>query len=346
MIISPVDRWMYIRCITNGIIEEYAKRVCGSQPFVEPPPKVGAKQFDILGLGAVSVDDFIYVQQYPPADSKTEVLGRDRKAGGLTAIALATAARLGASCAYAGVLGTDELSEFALDYLKAAQIDISFVKQTRSARPVYSNIIVDQHNGARTILYDLSQVIGANPKMDASLVRSSRVLFVDHVGVPGMVRAARIARSAGIPVVADFDNDDDPGFGELLKFADHVIVSESFATRVTGTKLAEKSAKALGRNRDVAVVTCGGQGCWYIARDWKAPKHQSAFAVKAVDTTGCGDVFHGAYAFALARGFALDERVRFASAAAALKAGARSGSDGLPTLKQVQKLCELSGKKS
>ena len=73
-----------------------------------------AKRFDVLGLGAVAVDDLIYVEAYPPPDAKAQVIGRQRRCGGLTSIALVTAARLGARCAYAGALGNDELSEFAL----------------------------------------------------------------------------------------------------------------------------------------------------------------------------------------------------------------------------------------
>jgi len=72
------------------------------------------RAIDILGLGAVAVDDLLYVSSYPPADSKVHVTSTDRQCGGLTATALVAAARLGCVCAYAGVVGTDENSEFAL----------------------------------------------------------------------------------------------------------------------------------------------------------------------------------------------------------------------------------------
>ena len=92
-----------------------------------------ANQIDILGLGAVAVDDVICVEGYPPADVKAQVIGRQRRFGGLTGIALVTAARLGARCAYAGTLGRDELSCFALESLKREKIDVSRVKRTASA---------------------------------------------------------------------------------------------------------------------------------------------------------------------------------------------------------------------
>ena len=83
-------------------------------------------------------------------------------------------------------------------------------------------------------------------------------------------------------------------------------------------------------------MTCGADGCWYLGGDDpQAPCHQPAMPVTVVDTTGCGDVFHGAYAAGLAKGLALPDRVRLASAAAALKATQRGGQGGIPTRSAV-----------
>ena len=86
--------------------------------------------------------------------------------------------------------------------------------------------------------------------------------------------------------------------------------------------------------QQLAAVTCGANGCFYLTEDNPSEaRHQPAFKVKAVDTTGCGDVFHGAYAAALARGMSAPERIRFASAAAALKAQKSGGAQrGIPSL--------------
>ena len=184
---------------------------------------------DILGLGAVAVDDLIFVDSYPPADAKARVVRRERHCGGLTATALVAAARLGARCAYAGVLGNDELSSFVLTCLEREGVEVSCAQRNSSARPVHSNIVVDQRRGTRNIFYDLERVVGASVRTPARLIRSCRVLFVDHMGVPGMVRAARLARRAGIPVVADLEIDDDPQFRQLLALADHLILSRDFA---------------------------------------------------------------------------------------------------------------------
>jgi sulfofructose kinase len=295
-------------------------------------------KIDVLGLGAVAVDDLIFVEVYPPPDAKARVVRRERHCGGLTATALVAAARLGGRCAYAGVLGHDSLSEFVVHCLEAEGIDVSRAPRTASAGPVYSNIVIDQRRGTRNIFYDLSQAFGASIRTPVDLIRSCRVLFVDHIGVPGMVRAARLARAAGIPVVADLEIAEHGQFRELLGLADHLIVSQAMAAKLTGAAAPAQSVRRLARaDRQIAVVTCGQQGCWYLAQGWATPKHQPAFKVRAVDTTGCGDVFHGAYAFALARGMELPDRIRFAAATAALKATRPGGQAGIPTLKAVQR---------
>jgi sugar/nucleoside kinase (ribokinase family) len=293
---------------------------------------------DILGLGCIAVDDLLYVATYPAPDTKTRIVRSERQCGGLTATALVAAARLGAQCAYAGTLGDDELSRFAINRLGEEGIDTSLVRGQPGARPIHARVIVDETRQTRTIFYDLE---GAQPAREdwppEEVVRAARALLIDHFGAEGMIRAARLARNAGWPVVADLESDQTPRFAELLGLPDHLIVSSEFACRLTG---APNPSNALDRlwsdTRAAVVVTCGAEGCWYRgSADTSRPVHQPAFAVKTVDTTGCGDVFHGAYAAALVEGQELAERIRFAAATAALKATQRGGQAGIPRRRAV-----------
>jgi sulfofructose kinase len=298
---------------------------------------------DILGIGCVAVDDLVYVEDYPAADSKTQITERERQCGGLTATALVAAARLGARCSFAATLGDDELSRFALDRLQQEGIDLQWIRRDAEARPIHSIIIIDQRRGTRTIFYDLDgvQTTGADwPDEDA--VRAARVLFVDHVVAEDAIRAAAIARAAGIPVVADLENDRSPRFSELLGLVDHLIVSRSFSEQLTGATDPAEAAQALvTSDRRAVVVTCGDQGCWYWGSDDPVPpRHQPAFEVNVVDTTGCGDVFHGAYAAALAEGLDLASRIRLAAATAALSATRSGGQAGIPARQTVEAFLE------
>jgi len=301
--------------------------------------------FDILGLGCVAIDELLYVPAYPAADAKVRVQRRERQCGGLTATALVAAARLGSKCVYAGILGEDDLSQFVVDRLQAEGIDTRLVRRQTGARPIHSIVVVDETRRTRTIFYDLENVFGAQADWpDEEIILSSRVLFVDHFGIEGMTRAAQIARAAGIPVVADFESDQMPGFSDLLALVDHLIVSQEFAEKLTGESRPGVAAKELSRSRAVTIVTCGSEGCWFLSKDEPTlTRHRPAYAVAVVDTTGCGDVFHGAYASALARGLDMEQRVRFASAAAALKATQRGGQSGIPTRAAVEAFLQEQG---
>lgn len=295
--------------------------------------------YDVLGLGAVAVDDLLYVPAYPPADAKTMVRRRERQGGGQTGTALVAAARLGARCAYAGVLGDDDDSRFVLANFERCGVDVRHVLHRPDARPIHSTVIVDETRHTRSIFFELGGSVGASadwPPED--VLRSTRVLFVDHYGIEGMTRAARLARRDGIPVVADLERDEWPGFDELLELVDHLILSRDFAARRTGGADPAAAARRLwAPGRQVVIVTCGEQGCWFRSADGPAePRHLAAFAVPVVDTTGCGDVFHGAYAAALAWGMELPDRIWFAAAAAALKAMQAGGQAGIPARAAVE----------
>jgi sugar/nucleoside kinase (ribokinase family) len=296
------------------------------------------ERIDILGLGGVAVDDLVFVEAYPPADAKIVVTRRERHCGGLTATALVAAARLGAACAYAGVLGTDPLSDFALAAMGREGIDLRHVQRQAGAQPLYATIIIDPARKTRNVFVDLNHVIGAGLDWPPpEVIQASKVLFVDSIGPAGMLRAARLARAAGIPLVADIEATG-PQPTQLIALVDHLILSWEFAREATGAATPELAARAMwGAQRQVVVITNGDQGCWTLtADDMGRVAHQPAFPVAVVDTTGCGDVFHGAYAAGLVRGLGVMERVRLAAAAAALKATRPGGQAGAPTLAEVE----------
>lgn len=296
------------------------------------------KLYDVLGLGVLAVDELLYVEHYPPPDTKTPVLHRERQAGGLTGTALVAAARLGAKCTYAGMIGHDDLSQFVAETFRREGIDLTHVVWCDSAQPVHSFIIVDMSAHTRNIFFLRGAKTGAAPDAPPpEVIQSTRVLFADHHGLPGMLRAARIAAEAGIPIVADFERTGGEGFEDLLDLTNHLIVSREFAEQfVPGVSVPEAVQRIRRAPWQTVVVTCGAEGCWYVGEGIEEPVHQPAYRVPVVDTTGCGDVFHGAYSAALARGLPLPERIRLASATSAIKAMHYGGQAGIPRWEEVQ----------
>ncbi|MSR82151.1 MAG: permease [Candidatus Latescibacteria bacterium] len=294
-------------------------------------------KIEVLGLGAVAVDEILHVDHYPAADAKAQVRRRERRCGGLAATALVAAARLGCRCAYAGVLGTDDTSTFAARCLEQEGIDLSQAPRRAEAQIIRSAIVADLGAGTRNIFFDLNSVVGAGDNWPPEeLIRDTRVLLVDFIGMAGMIRAARIARAAGVPVVADLEDDSAPGFAELLGLVDHLVLSHEFALRYTDESEPARAAQKLWQpDRALVAITCGAAGCWVVTGG--QPVHHPAFAVETVDTTGCGDVFHGAYAAGLAQGLGLNACLRLASATAALKASRRGGQETIPKRAEVER---------
>ena len=216
-----------------------------------------AKKWDVLALGVTAVDDFLYVATFPAADEKTQVSFSARQCGGLSATALVAAARLGASCAYAGSLGEDELSQFVGSTLEREAIDMSCVVARADATPVHSTIVVDTSTGTRNIFFEVKGFSGADESQpDEELIKAARVLFVDPYGIEGMLRAAKIARKNSIPIVADIERMSAPRFEELLALVDHLIVSEKFAMLFTRRSTPQAAASALWtKDRAVVIVT-------------------------------------------------------------------------------------------
>jgi sugar/nucleoside kinase (ribokinase family) len=172
---------------------------------------------------------------------------------------------------------------------------------------------------------------------------ASRLFFLDHTAGKAGALAAELARAQGLPVVADLERPELPYVERLLAQVDHLVVNLDFACRYTLSSSLDEIFIALAwRNphpgqrepRRACVITAGDQGCWYCERAGEV-FHMPAFPVQVVDTTGCGDVFHGAYAAAIARGESVSRAVLLASASAALKAASPGGRLGIPRLPEV-----------
>jgi sulfofructose kinase len=299
-----------------------------------------APDFDVLGFGTLAVDGFLYVEKYPAADGKVEVLRERRGFGGLVATALAAAARLGARCGYAAVLGHDAISDDCLRGLIAAGVRDDFILREPGAGPVRSIIVVEEKRGTRTIFFNRGgHRAYPSGQITAELLQRARVLLIDQTGIDTMIDLAKLASSLGLPVVADMESPDRPRTNEFTRAITHLIAPLHFARAVTGQSDPEKIVQTLHYDcpRPCTAVTCGTDGCLFMAgKEARNVCHQPAFQVRTMETTGCGDVYHGAYASALASGKPVHECIRFASAAAAVYASRPSGWEFLPKPEEIQ----------
>jgi ribokinase len=297
---------------------------------------------DILGVGVATIDDLLTVERFPEVNEKQRLLTQVRQCGGLTGSALVAASRLGVGCSYIITLGDGELSSFTRDRLTAEGINLIEDGFQADAEPFHSFIIVVQSTGDRSIIWRNDKTLP--PRIGTAELRlaaEAGCLFVDHVFAADIVGMAEAARRAGRAVVGDFERDT-PRSAELMDLTDHLILPLAQARRVLGKPSIppEEAVSALAARpgKSLACVTDSERGSWFaLGGNPCAVSHQPCFSAgEVIDSTGCGDVFHGAYAAGLILGWSPAERIRRAAAAAALKTLKPGAQAGAPTLAELE----------
>jgi sulfofructose kinase len=232
-------------------------------------------------------------------------------------------ARLGLHTLFLLRTGDDEAGELQRAALAAAGVDLRHARAVPGAASAHAFILLD-HRGERSVLWQTPAALAVRPEEIApELLDGVDAVFLDGMDGAASLRLAQLARQRGIPALADLDRVY-PHTEPLLPWLDHVIVPESFPLRP---------------ERATWVVTQGARGATAYPPG-QAPLPSPAFPVTVVDTTGAGDAFHAGYTFALLRGDALPERLRFANAAAALACTALGAQAALPRLDQVEALLQ------
>ncbi len=270
-----------------------------------------------------------WFQSYPKPGQKVAVEAYSKQGGGNTGTALTAATRLGAKTAYIGKLGRDEYSQFLLDEFQKEGVDIRQVIFEEGAQPHVSFIHVDKKTGERRIAR-YWQEFRLNPgNLNRPVIQNSKILFLDHYYTDAGFTAVKWIKQNGGTIVVDAERDT-PGFDRILALADYVITSSEFAESKTGMKDLKRAARLLQEKfGNIVVVTGGGKGAFCSTPDQQ--HYQPAFAVEAVDTTGAGDVFHGAFMIGLLENWPLPKTLEFSSAVAALKCRGLGGRAMIPS---------------
>jgi ribokinase len=300
----------------------------------------GRMSIAVVGLGQVCVDYRGIVPFYPKEDSKIELISLFSVVGGPAAVAMMCLSRLGVRTALIGSIGDDHFGNMIVQALSKRGVFYEDLKHTAGASSQFAFILVTAGSGARTILWTR----GSAPHLRADEVnlmpyRSARILHVDGLMTEAACEAARQARKMGMTVVMDAGTFRD-GSRELVSMVDVLIASETFALPLVpygaGVEDQLSALKALGP-RDV-VITLGQRGS--VGLSGGVVYREEAYKIKAIDTTGAGDVYHGAYIYGLLQGWDMPACMRFASAAAALKCAAPDPLDALPGLDAVSTLMD------
>ena len=292
-------------------------------------------QIDVVGLGQCSLDILGQLDNYPELDQKAELSALLLQGGGPVATALVTLARLGVSVAMVGAVGDDNFGQQIQDGLIAEGVDCTFLTKDPGCRSQAAFIAVDGQ-GRRNIFWHRGNAVPDVTDLNETLLSSAvKVLHLDGLHLMPAITAAKIARSLKVVTVLDAGTMR-PGLERLLPLIDHLVVSENFARQIFGRHDPEASLRFLaGYGAAGVTITCGESGSVSIDNTGSV-FDQQAFEMDVVDTTGCGDVFHGGYIYGLLQGWEIRQTIRFATACAALKTRALGGRTAIPDLPEVE----------
>jgi sugar/nucleoside kinase (ribokinase family) len=283
------------------------------------------------------MDTICVLDAFPKPNRKTAIRQVSREAGGQVATALVTTARLGLRSRYIGTVGSDDVGVGQIVSLQAEGIDTEPVRMIDGALSPMSIILLEEGIGERTVLWHRdARLQYPVAELRRDWICSGRILHLDGCDSRAALQAAGWAREAGIPVMIDIDVIYDASTHELLGLVDYLIAAEEFAAAVSGTADARDGARILAARYQCPVVgiTCGVKGAFFVNKEMSF--ESPAFRITAVDTTGAGDVFHGAFIYGLLQHWTIQDTARFAHAAAAMKCTRMGARRGIPRLSEVQ----------
>jgi len=295
-------------------------------------------EFDVVGVGLNATDTLLLVPHFPAYAGKVPFEEEMVCAGGQVASAMVACARLGLRAKYIGAVGDDERGRIQLQSLQGTGVNLDHVQLRRGCPNQSAYIVIDRSTGERTVLWRRDDCLRIDPRQIApEQILCARLLHIDGHDTPAVAHAAAIARSHGIPVTVDVDTIYH-GFDRVLPNTDYLVASSEFPAAWTGEGDPFKALETLQNEYGmrVAAMTLGAHGS--LARAGGRFYYSPAFVVNCVDTTGAGDVFHGAFCYAVLQGMPMHDALDFSNAMAALNCtalGARGGIRGLEDVRAM-----------
>ncbi len=302
--------------------------------------------FDVVGVGLNATDTLLIVPHFPAYAGKAPYTREILSPGGQVASAMIACARLGLRVKYIGAVGDDERGRIQMESLRADALDLEHVQIRSNCANQSAYIIVDQSTGERTVFWRHDECLRIDPEQIApEQIIGARLLHIDGHDTRAVAHAARIAQAHGIPVTVDVDTIY-AGFDKVLPHVDYLIASSEFPARWTGENDPFRALETLQNEYGmrVAAMTLGAHGS--LALTGGKFVYSPAFVVNCIDTTGAGDVFHGAFCYAVLQEMPMREALEFSNAMAALNCTALGARGGIRGLEEVRALMARAERRS
>lgn len=291
------------------------------------------KKFDLIALGFNAVDYIYSIDKYPIEDTKTKIKKSMKLAGGQAATAAVTVSRLGFNTGYIGCFGDDENKNFGINELKKDNVDIANIIIRKNTSSHSANIFVSNETGKRTIFWQSGDSIKILPhEINYDYIKNTKVFLCDAHNLQTEIEVTNFCRKNKIKTVIDVDTIYNKKLlTGLLKNIDYIIVPYHFADRLFEKKFnnnKERCRFLYSFNPIQVILTKGEEGS--VGMDAKDYIEMPPYKIKVVDTTGAGDVFHGAYICSILKNYSLSESLKFSNYISALKCQKFGAREGIP----------------
>lgn len=299
-------------------------------------------EVEVVGLGQASLDFLGKIPSYPEEDGKVEMKEIFIQSGGPVSTALVTLSRLGINTSFIGSVSDDYFGKEIVGSLNSESVNITFLKITPGHYSQVAFISITEKQGHRNVFWHRGDAPFVFPgEIDLSHFPGASILHLDGLMIEASIEAARQAKKKGMMIVLDAGTMRN-GSLELISMVDVLIASEHFAEPLVGIDAPpELSLKVLAKycSGDI-VITLGAEGS--IGLFQQKIIYQDAFPVEVVDTTGAGDVYHGAYIYGLLKGWKMKKCMSFASVVSALKCREIGARKGIPRIEDIKKYLDRS----
>ena len=297
--------------------------------------------FRVTCLGSAVIDLIYEIDELPAEDGKYSVNAFEEGGGGMAANAAVMVSRLGGEGVWVGRVGDDDKGRRILDGLREERVDVRFARMEAGATSPHSVVLKDRA-GNRAILVYRANGAAVDPGwLPLERLLRADIVLADNRWVEGAVALLAAARAQDVPTVVDIDSAGDRSALEVARLADYAIYSKSGLQSLFDGEDLAACLVAAARLSPFVAVTMGEDGVLWC-RGGESIEHLPAFPVKTLESLGAGDVFHGAFAFAIAGHQGDADALRFAAAAAALKCSGSGGRRSFPRLEAINRLLEAS----
>ncbi len=290
----------------------------------------------VLTVGIAVADYVFHIGELPTKAEKYFAQDQYDVAGGIAVNAALTIRALGGHASLLSRIGDDAAGALLRDTLTCCGVDMSLVETREDQKSASSAVIVDA-SGERMIVNHRSEALFADPPaIEVQSLHAVKAVLGDMRWTEATAIAFERAKTVKIPTVLDFDltNTDIPQ--SILDLSDYIIFGEAallrFARRADVISALKTTKDKLPSS--LIAVTTGRNGIHFINRDDKL-FHIPSRSVDVISTLGAGDVFHGAFALAIAEEQSFERALRFANDVSALKVSSPPHQSKFPTRSEV-----------